>query len=460
MFMVVRLVLFLFFHYRWILRFVRFSMEGILYRIPYEKGYLEFRLPETMRADVVTSRKVEPLPDLGKAVKETLAQPIRSQPLRSLAKPGQRVCIVFTDMTRASPDHVLVPALLAEIEAAGVIREDVTLLCGTGMHRPSTMEEKAAKLGVEVLNRYRVVDHDPRATKDLVDLGKTESGIPLSVNRWAYEAELLLATGIVEPHQYAGYSGGGKTVAIGAGGEPLITFTHGPRMVDHPGTRLGSTEDNPFRRAVDEAARRAGLRFVINVVQDDEKRPVAVFAGETDATFEKCVETARRVYEVPILRRYDVAVAGVGHPKDVNLYQASRAVSYLFFAPTCVVKDRGVFILPAAMPEGAGEGPGEQHFLETMRSAKDMTSLLAELRRTGYPPGAQRAFIMAKVLEKNHVIVVGSKAPEVVKQAKMIAVPDMDEALRKAGEIMGRRDLDVLIVPHALLTLPIVNLKG
>jgi len=428
-----------------------------LYKIPHGKGYLEFRLPGTMKADVVVSRKTKPLSDLEKAVKEAVANPLQCQPLRTLAKPGQRVCIVFTDMTRASPDHVLVPALLEEIESAGVSRKDVTLLCGTGMHRPSTDEEKAAKLGLEVLHRYRVIDHDPRAVTGLVDLGKTESGIPLSVNRRAYEADLLMATGIVEPHQYAGYSGGGKTVAIGAGGEALITFTHGPRMVDHPGTRLGSTKDNPFRRAVDEAARRAGLRFVINVVQDDEKRPFAVFAGEPEATFEKCVKAARRIFEVPISRRYDVAVAGVGYPKDVNLYQASRAVSYLFFAPTCVVKEGGVFILPAPMPEGAGQGSGEKHFLEKMRSAESMTTLLAELRRTGYPPGAQRAFIMAKVLERSHVIVVGSEMPDVVRQAKMIPVPDMDGAFREAAKIMGRRDLDVLIVPHALLTLPIVN---
>jgi nickel-dependent lactate racemase len=228
-------------------------------------------------------------------------------------------------------------------------------------------------------------------------------------------------------------------------------------MVDHPGTRLGKIAGNPFRRAVDEAARRAGLRFIVNVVQDDDKRPVAVFAGEAEATFATCVEAARRVYEVPIPRRYDVAVAGVGYPKDVNLYQASRAVSYLFFAPTCVVKEGGVFILPASMPEGAGEGSGERNFFEKMRSAGDMASLLDELRRSGYRPGAQRAFIMAKVLEKNPVIVVGSEKPEVVKQTKMIPAGTMDEAFRTAARIMGRRDLDVLIVPHALLTLPIVN---
>lgn len=431
-----------------------------MYRIPYGKGELEFRLPGSMRADVVTSRIVEPVSNFEKAVEDALTHPVQSKPIESLVRPGQKVCIVFTDMTRASPDHVLVPALLRRVESAGVKREDVTLLCGTGMHRPSTEEEKAAKLGKEVLARYRVIDHDASDHKGLVDLGKTENGTPSSVNRWAFEADLLMATGIVEPHQYAGYSGGGKTVAIGAGGEPVITFTHGPHMVDHPGTRLGKITGNPFRRAVDEAARRAGLRFIINVVQDDEKRPVAVLAGETDATFLKCVEAARRVFEVPISRRYDVAVAGVGYPKDANLYQASRAVSYLFFAPTCVVKDEGVFILPAAMPEGAGEGTGERRFLETMRSAGDMTALLKDLRRTGWPPGAQRAFIMAKVLEKNRVIVAGSQKPDVVEQTKMIPARDMDEAFVKAAGIVGRGDLDVLIVPHALLTLPIVNMNG
>lgn len=428
-----------------------------MYRIPYGKTCLEFALPDQMRADVVNNRKADPLPDLEKAVRKALANPVGSRPIREMVKAGDRVCIVFTDMTRSSPDHVLVPALLKEVESAGVPREAITLLCGTGMHRPSTAEEKAVKLGQDVVKHYRIMDHDARDPHVLFDLGKTENGIPLSVNRLAFEADFLMATGIVEPHQYAGYSGGGKTVAIGAGGEPLIRFTHGPEMVDHPGTRLGKTLGNPFRRALEEAARLAGLRFVINVVQDEEKRPIAVFAGETEGAFDRCVEIARTVFEVPISRQYDVAVAGVGYPKDVNLYQASRAVSYLYFAPTCVVKEGGVFILPSPMPEGAGDGPGERRFFETLRSAKSMSSLLAELRSTGYPPGAQRAFIMAKVLEKNQVIVVGSEVPEIVRQAKMIPAPDMDAAFEKAAAILGRRDLDVLIVPHALLTLPIVG---
>ncbi|MGD8255846.1 MAG: nickel-dependent lactate racemase [Syntrophobacterales bacterium] len=426
-----------------------------MYRIPFSKTYLEFELPETMRGTYAASQPVEPIAEVEKAIDKALADPINSPPVRELAKRGDTVCIVFTDITRNTPEHLLVPALLAELHAAGVRDEDITLLCGTGLHRPSTVQEKVIKLGQSIVDRYRVVDHEPFNLAGLEDLGSTESGIPLSVSRVAYQADLLIATGIVEPHQYAGYSGGPKTVAIGAAGEPMIAHTHGPQMVDHPGTRLGKIEGNIFHQAVREAARRAGLDFILNVVQDDQKRPVAILAGRQEDTFGELVRAARKLYEVPIQREYDVVVAGVGFPKDMNIYQASRAASQLFFAPTSVVKDGSVFIVPAPTPEGAGKGQGEQRFLETMTGATDMVSLLTELRRTGYPPGAQRAFVMAKVLEKNNVIVVGTETPEVVRQLHMIPAADINEAFRIAVSKIGRNDLEVLIVPQALLTLPV-----
>jgi nickel-dependent lactate racemase len=428
-----------------------------MYTVPFGKGELSFELPDGMTGSVVVSKAVPPIEDVPAAIKRALANPINSPTLRELAKPGDRVCMVFTDITRASPDHLLVPPMLAELEAAGVSGEAITLLCGIGMHRPSTPEEKVAKLGAAVVARYRVVDNEPQNAAALVDLGTTGSGIPLSVSKIAYEADLLIATGIVEPHQYAGYSGGRKTLAVGAAGEAMIAYTHGPQMIDHPGTRLGRIQGNPFHEAVTEAARRANLRFILNVVQDDHKRPVAILAGEPEATFVELVKAAKELYEVPIPRQFDVAVAGVGYPKDENLYQASRAPSYLFFAPTPVVREGGVFIVPAPTGEGAGDGVGEQRFLDKMREAADMPSLLAELRGTGYPPGAQRAFVMAKVMEKSHVIIVGSETPEVVRQAQMIPAGDMEEAFRIAVDKIGRTDLEVLIVPHALLTLPTVR---
>ncbi len=424
-----------------------------MYRVPFSKTYLDFELPANMRGTYAASRPVEPLTDVERAIDKALAAPINSPPLSELAKQGDIVCIVFTDITRNTPEHLLVPALLAELNAAGVRDEDITLLCGTGLHRPSTPQEKVIKLGQSIVGRYRVLDHDPFNLAGLEDLGITESGIPLSVNSVAYQADLLIATGIVEPHQYAGYSGGPKTVAIGAAGESMIAHTHGPQMVDHPGTRLGKIEGNIFHQAVTEAARRAGLDFILNVVQDDHKRPVVILAGRPEDTFEGLVKAAKGLYEVPVQQEYDVVVAGVGFPKDMNLYQASRAASQLFFAPASVVKDGSVFIVPAPTPEGAGQGDGERRFLETMRSGNDMLSLLAELRRTGYPPGAQRAFVMAKVLEKNHVIIVGTETPEVVRQLHMIPAADMDEAFRIAVSKIGRDDLEVLIVQRALLTL-------
>ena len=427
-----------------------------MYQVPFDKGELAFDLPPGWRGSVVESRTVPALEDVPAAVAEAVAAPTNSPPLRELARLADKVCIVFTDITRSSPDHLLVPPILAELEAVGVRDEDITLLCGIGLHRPSTRDEKVAKLGQAVVDRYRVTDGEPLNPDALVDLGTTASGIPLSVNRIAYEADLLIATGIVEPHQYAGYSGGRKTLAVGAAGEAMIAYTHGPQMADHPGTRLGRIEGNPFHEAISEAARRAGLRFIVNVVQDDRKQVVYVRAGEPQAAFQELVAFARTLYEVPVPQQYDVAVAGVGFPKDANLYQASRAASYLFFAPTPVVKPGGFFIVPAPCSEGAGEGVGEQRFLKAMQDAPDVQFILDDARQHGYPPGQQRAFVMAKVLEQNDVIIVGAEDPDLIRSAKFLDAPTMDAAFAIVSEKLGQ-DLDALIVPHALLTLPIVQ---
>jgi nickel-dependent lactate racemase len=245
-------------------------------------------------------------------------------------------------------------------------------------------------------------------------------------------------------------------VAVGAAGEALIAHTHGPAFVDHPGTRLGRIEGNPFHEAVTEAADRAGLDFILNVVLDDEKRVVCVKAGEPLETHRRLVDFARSIYEVPIPHQYDVAVGGVGYPKDANLYQASRAASYLFFAPTPAVKPGGYIIVPARCEEGAGEGVGEQRFFEAMRDAPDVQTILCDAREQGYPPGQQRAFVMAKVLEEARVVIVGSECPDVVSACQMTPAETMEEALALAARELGD-DLDVLIVPHALLTLPLVS---
>ena len=434
-------------------------MPNKTYQIPYSKSSLEFHLLPNMQATVAVSQPAQPIADVSLAIQEALKHPVGTPPLREIAKEGDRICIVFTDITRASPDHQLVPALLRELEQAGVRDKDITLLCGIGMHRPSTDEEKNTKLGAEIAARYKVIDNEPQNPEALVDLGVTPGGVPVLLHRSAVETDLLIATGIVEPHQYAGYSGGRKTVAVGAAGEALIAHTHGPAFVDHPGTRLGQIEGNPFHEAVTEAARRANLRFILNVVLDDDKRVLRVTAGDPELAFQDLVAFAKSVYEVPIPQQYDIAIGGVGFPKDANLYQASRAPSYLFFAPVPVVRKGGFFIIPARCEEGAGAGVGEQRFLAAMRDAPDIQFILDDARKNGYPPGQQRAFVMAKVLEEANVIIVGSECPDLVADCKMIPAATMEEALELAAIKLGPA-CDVLIVPHAMLTLPVLQTKA
>ena len=378
------------------------------------------------------------------------------QPLREIALPGQKVCLVFTDITRSTPDHLLVPALLKDLEIAGVKDEDITLLCGIGMHRPSTPEEKTTILGQKVVDRYRVIDNEPQNPEALVDLGVTPGGVPVLIHQAAVNADLLIATGIVEPHQYAGYSGGRKTLAVGAAGEALIAYTHGPAFVDHPGTRLGKIEKNPFHEALVVSAQRAGLKFIINVVLNDKKQLLRVTAGEPDEAFLDLVEFARSVFEVPIPGAYPVVIGGVGFPKDSNLYQASRAPTYLFFAPEPVVQEGGYLIIPARCEEGVGEGVGERRFLAGMRDAPDVSAILADARENGYPPGQQRAFVLAKVLEKARIIIVGSEYPDLVADCKMIPAATIEEAIRIAESDLSQIDR-LLFVPHAMLTLPIIQ---
>jgi lactate racemase len=424
--------------------------------VPFGKGTIQFSFPAGMRVTQAISKPFPPVEDEKAAVAEALAHPIGTPRLHELVRPGNKVCIVFTDVTRSCPDHLLIPPILSELEAGGVNDADVTLLCGIGMHRPSTQQEKIAKLGAEIVARYRVIDNEPQNPEALVDLGVTVGGVPVLEHRSVVEADFVIATGIVEPHQYAGYSGGRKTLAVGAAGEALITHTHGPAFVEHPGTRLGRIEGNPFHEAVTEAAHRVGLKFIVNVVLDDDKRILRVAAGDMERAFLDLVTFARSVYEVPISHQYDIVIGGVGFPKDSNLYQASRAPSYLFFAPTCVIRPGGYFIIPARCEEGAGHGVGEQRFLSAMRDAPDIQFILEDARCNGYPAGQQRAFVIAKVLEQSRIIIVGSECPDIVAACKMIPACTMDEALQIAARDVGS-SCDVLVVPHSLLTLPVIK---
>ncbi len=428
--------------------------EGSIVTVPFGRGTMYFRLPKGARGHVLHGKSVPPLADFPRAIRDALDNPLGTRRLREIAKPGMRACVVFTDVTRASPDRYLIPALLAELETGGIRRDDITLLCAVGLHRPSTPEEKLEKLGPEVLASYRVLDHDAQDGENLVHVGDTSEGIPVVVNRCVAESDIVVASGLVEPHQYAGYSGGAKTTIIGAGGEAVISATHGVSMIDRPGVRLGRIEGNPFQRAVREGAKFIPLRLILNVVKNENGEPVAVAAGDPIAVHDYLVAEAQEIYTAPVPQDYDVVVAGVGYPKDANLYQASRAASYIYFAPEPVVRSGGEIIVPAPCPEGVGMGTGERRFGEAMAAMESPQELVERARREGIPAGAQRAFVMAKVMSDVKVIIAGAEDPEVVREAGFGYAPTVETALAQAQARLGK-SLDVLVVPHALLTLPL-----
>ena len=401
--------------------------------------------------------------DLEHEIGAALTAPLHSRRLTELATPHARVCIVFTDATRACPDLILVPAILRELEAAGVSDDHITLLCATGLHRASTPDEKIAKLGPAVVERYRVIDHDAtrsvilsrEAAKNLRFL--VAQGAPrndISINSLLLNSDLIIATGVVEPHQYAGYSGGGKTVVIGCGGERTIEYTHGPQFLDQPGVRLGRVEDNPFQQFIRETAEAIGLKFVVNVVLNGDGKPIAVGAGHPIAVHDALIKIARSGHEVAVDQLYDLIITKVDSPKDVNLYQASRAATYIGLSAAPPLREGGVLIIEARCPEGAGQGVGEQRFYEALSGAIDLRQLLADFRRNGCRAGEQRAFMLAQVLLKYKVIIAGSECPEVVTACKMMAADSMAAALDRAREIIGT-PTSVLHVPHPLQTVPI-----
>jgi lactate racemase len=431
--------------------------------VPYGDGDLEFMVQPWFDVDVVESGTATPVRDLPAETRRAIATPTNSAPLADLAAaavrrvPAALAIVGVTDLTRSSPDAVLVPALLDELNRGGIPDERITVIVGVGLHRKTTEAEKREKLGA-VIDRVRVVDSEGRDSAAWADLGAVPPyGVPGFTQKLIADADLVVATGIVEPHQYAGYSGGPKTIAIGCAGEPTITATHGMRFLEDPGVRLAKIQGNPFHQTVRELARRAGLAFCVNVVTDDQERVVAVAAGDPDAVFADLAALAAALYTRPIARQYDIAIAGVGHPKDANLYQASRAATYLRFAPTPVVREGGAIIIAARLEEGAGEGMGEQRFLAALERAGSPAAVVEDAREH-FAGGEQRAVMVALTLQHCAVIVAASEAPEIVRLAKLRAAVDVEEGLDLAYEHIGRpARASVLLVPRALHTLPIVQ---
>ena len=375
--------------------------------------------------------------DVRGAAERAVATP-HGPPLSARVDPDDTVAIVVTDVTRATPDDVLLDVLLAELERVGVAREQVSVILGLGLHRPMTDEEIADALGEHA---DLAENHDPGAT---VEAGTVE-GCPIELNETVAAVDTVLATGMVEPHQYAGFSGGAKTVVIGAGGESQIRYSHGPAMLGREGVRLGRIEDNPFRDFVDEAGDVVGLDFSLNVTHG----PAGIMgasAGDPRAVVADLAETARDALSVEVAGEYDAVVAGVGAPKDANLYQSTRAATYVALGATNPLREGGRLVVPAQLPEGAGEGTGEQRFYERLSGADSADALYEEMAE-GYEPGAQRAFVVARVLREHDLWITDSEHPEIVEECLMHAAGSVEDAVPPGSDVLVVRDaLSTLLV--------------
>jgi nickel-dependent lactate racemase len=350
----------------------------------------------------------------------------------------ESVAVVVTDVTRATPDDVLLDALLSRLAAAGVDREQVTVILGLGLHRPMTDDEIAAGLGEHA---DLAENHDPDA---VVEVGRV-ADVPILVHPTVARADLVLATGMVEPHQYAGFSGGAKTVVIGAGGEAVIRYTHGPEMLSRDGVRLGRIDGNPFRAFLDRAGELAGPDFCINVTHGPQGM-LGVAAGTPRAVVAELASVARDALAVDVDGDVadDAVVAGVGAPKDANLYQTTRAATYVALGARNPLREGGRIVVPARLSEGAGQGAGERRFYDRLSRAEDATGLYEEMK-AGYEAGAQRAFVVARALRDHDVWITDSQHPAVVEECLLHAAPTVEDAVEPGSR--------VLVVPDALDTL-------
>jgi len=402
-------------------------------RLPLGTGTVEVSLPDC-EVRTVERPGGDPV-DPADAARAALDDP-HGPSLDSLVDAGDSVTVVVTDVTRATPDRALVDAMLERLPEV-----DVSILVGLGLHRPMTDAELRDALGDHA---DLAVNHDPEAAVAVGTVrGVGEERVPVRVHPLVAEADRLLSTGMVEPHQYAGFSGGAKTVAVGAGDGSLIGYTHGPDVLSHPDVRLGRTEGNPFRETVDRAGDAVGLDFCLNVTKGPDG-VLGASAGRPRAVVAALAETARDALSVPLDDTFDAVIGGVGAPKDANLYQATRAATYLLLGDHNPVRAGGRVVVPARLNEGAGEGTGERRFYERLREARDADALYEEMR-SGYDPGAQRAFVVARALRAADVYVTNSEHPAVVEECLMGAAERVEDAVEPGSE--------VLVVPDALNTL-------
>jgi nickel-dependent lactate racemase len=417
--------------------------------LAYGKTGLEINLPDDAAVTLVEPRHAAALADPAGAIQTALRRPIGLPPLREWVKKTDKVGIIFSDITRPTPNEILLPAILAEL--GHVPAEQIILFNATGTHRANTDEELRRMLGSAVVDRYRIVQNDANDDPSHVLIGTTTSGNQIRLLREFVECDAHILTGFIEPHFFAGFSGGGKAVMPGLAALDTIMANHNPANMDDQRARWGITEGNPIWQEVREAAHMVPANFVVNVTLNRDKAITGVFAGDLDQAHPQGCAFVKQTAMVPVKAPFDMVItSNSGYPLDLNLYQSVKGMS----AASQIVKPGGVIIIAAECWDGL---PDHGEYGRLLHGAHSTTELLSMIRAPGFQrQDMWQAQTQALISEKAEVYVYSHHLGAAqIEDALLHSCDDIgvlvDDLLRQKG-----RSATICVLPEGPQTIPFV----
>ena len=419
--------------------------------LAYGKSKLAVEVPAD--AVVIEPRYVPGLPDERAALVEALRKPIGCPALGELVKPGQRAAVVHTDITRATPNNRILPPLLAELEAAGIRRPDITLINALGTHRPQTEAELKAMLGDQVVANYRCIQHDGHDDANLVRLGTTSFGHNVRVNRHFVEADVRILTGFIEPHFFAGFSGGPKGVLPSIAGAESVLDNHGAKMIGHPKATWGVTYGNPIWEEMLQAAQMTRPTFILNVAMNRNQQITGVFAGRLEAAHAAGCEFVKSCAMQPVDEPFDVVVtSNSGYPLDLNLYQTIKGVS----AAAQVVKKGGSIIIASHCWDGI---PDHGHYGRLLNDFRSPADAVARIESPGFAcPDQWQVQVQARIqLHADVYIRSDGLTDEQITACLLKPCRRIEDTLADLSAKAPGRALSICVLPEGPLTIPYVR---
>lgn len=408
--------------------------------VGFAKKIMNFHVDEKNLIGVLSPNKVEITLTGAAEVKRAVENPIGTQKLSKIVKPGEKIVIITSDITRPMPSKIVLPVILEELKSAGVMDEDITIIFALGSHRAHTEEEKRYLVGDKVYNKVKCIDCNP---KDFVHLGETSSGTPIDIFTPVAEADRRICLGNIEYHYFAGYSGGAKAIMPGVSTREAIQSNH--RRMTENGAYAGNIDDNPVRQDLEEAIKHIPIDFIVNVVLDEKKDIIKAVAGHFINAHREGCKFLDKLYKVEIEKRADIVIVSQGgYPKDLNLYQAQKALDNSKHA----VKKGGIIILVASCIEGLGERVFEKWITEAEKSE----DLIHKIRKN-FELGGHKAAAISMVLQNAKIFLVSELEDSFVKNIFMEPYQDVQSALDKAFECCGD-NASVIVMPYGGSTLP------